>query len=82
MPRVDPLAARRALAILLDNYTRGAGRALPWLMQMLRLCIPHSDVFWEHVTAWGRGHFLIDGRGRWIAGAAVEPVYRPTATAA
>lgn len=82
VPRVAPIAARRALGIMLDNYTRGAGRALPWLMYMLRLCIPRSEEFWEHVTTWGRGRFLIDERGRWIDGSAAGRSRRTTAAAA
>lgn len=82
IPSVDPIIARQALGIMLDNYTRGAGGALPRLMYLLRFRIPGSEEFWEHVRAWGRGRFLIDEHGRWFDGSTARLARRPAAAAA
>lgn len=66
VPHIEPLTVKRALGIMLDNYTRRAGRKLPVLLRKLRYCLPLSEAFWAQVTAWAQGRFLIDEAGKLI----------------
>ncbi|MBB2965169.1 PIN domain-containing protein [Methylobacterium sp. R2-1] len=79
VPHIEPLTVKRALGIMLDNYTRSAGRKLPILLLRLRHCLPLNEAFWAQITAWARGRFLFDEAGKLINHSKAKPDDRNSA---